>query len=560
MAILLTSVSAQSVRATVDTSEVYVGESFEYRIVIDGSTDSTVPELPLIDGIDTAYKGASTTMVSSIGTGSGSTTRTVAHSWSFTPRKIGQISIPSVAVEVNGTVFYTKSGVINVKKPEPIEGFHLSVESDKKEYWLGEPVYLTIKWLISPGIKVASPAFNIPFINDGSFTAQNQNPPPGNDVYKIDIAGMEVLIMQSAEIYDGKQFTSLSFRLKLISDEAGIYNLQPISLAFDLAEQTSGFRTKYSTKVIPSNAVDFSIKKLPEDAPDNIILSAGKLTVESSATPTRVHIGDPLTFKIQISGALIPEKVILPQLKNYRQMDQGFTIPERRSPAEFEGDSVIFKQTLRVKNEEQKAIPSLVIPYFNTETGQVEKAYTPAIPIEVLETQIVTSEDLENTGYMSNPDKETNQVLTQNDSGLKHNYTVDQLLDTSDDLSVFFLIISIISAVVFVVLFIYTKQPVFNSSRNDDFSNIYEQLKNSDPRTINRSIRDYLHKYVNKENRTLTPDEMFECLLRKGNSPEVSESIRHCLADLEQAVYSKNCHVETSLVLEDFKKLSKALV
>ncbi|RQW05929.1 MAG: hypothetical protein EH225_04080 [Calditrichaeota bacterium] len=558
--ILISTAMTQSVRATVDSSEVYSGQTFEFRIVIEGSTDSAVPDLPEIDGITTAYRGASTTMVSSFGTGGNNSTRTVTHSWSFTPLKTGRLAIPSVAVDVQGNTFYTKPGIITVKSPEPLEGFHLIVESDKGEYWEGEPVYLTIKWLISPGIKVSSPLFTIPFINNGRFSAQSQDPPQGSDIYKIDIAGMEVLIMQAAEILEGKQYTSLSFRLKLMTEDVGDFALEPITLAFDTSERTTSLRTRYTTKVIPSNSLAFSIRELPEDAPDNIILAPGKLEIKSSAEPTRVHVGDPLTYSIEIRGALVPENVTVPPLGSYRNLEENFTIPERRSTGKIDGDSVIFSQTIRVKNEQQKSIPSNMIPYFNTGTGLVEEAWIPEIAMEVLETQVVTSADLESTGYRKNPVNQNRGNLTENTAGLMVNFPLEKMIRPSDGSYFLWLFLIILSPLIFISLLIIKRKSQLFPERRNDFDRIYNDLQNSDIQSIYKGINRYLHLILEKENMNLTPREIHILLIGRGNESEICDQIESCLEQLEKALYSSDNRIDGTQILSEFNRLSREIV
>jgi hypothetical protein len=151
----------QSVRASVESSDVYLGQAFEFRVIIEGTTDAEVPDLGTIPGINIQYKGASTSMVSSFGMGANNSTKTITYSWSFTATKKGYLLIPSLSINVDGKIYNTASGTINVKEPEPVDGFYLFLESDKVEYWFGEPINLTIKWLFSSS--VSNPSFNLPF-------------------------------------------------------------------------------------------------------------------------------------------------------------------------------------------------------------------------------------------------------------------------------------------------------------------------------------------------------------------------------------------------------------
>jgi hypothetical protein len=138
--------------------------------------------------------------------------------------------------------------------------------------------------------------------------------------------------MQSAEIYKGDQYSSLSFQLKLVPSAIGEYNIEPISLSFDSAERATGFRTTYKPVVIPSNSIKLKIKDLPTTAYEGgkpVVLSKGNLMLEGDVHPLKMHIGDPLTYTITVKGAISPESVEFPFLKLFPNMENNFRIPER---------------------------------------------------------------------------------------------------------------------------------------------------------------------------------------------------------------------------------------
>ncbi|MBI9098756.1 MAG: BatD family protein, partial [Spirochaetaceae bacterium] len=483
--------AGQSVRASVESSEVYLGQPFEYRIIIEGTTDAQVPELGTLEGITIRYKGASTSMVSSFGGGSSSSSKTITYTWSFTPLKKGTLIIPSFSIEVDGKVLKTASGTITVKSPEPIEGFHLFLETDKKEYWEGEPIILTIKWLFSSS--VSNPVFNIPFLNSQLFTTESQVPPPGNDVFKLNIDGLDVLAMQTAEIYKGQQYSSLIFGLKLLPEKSGPVKLGPITLAFDSAERSSGFRTSYKSSVIPSNQLDIEIRELPSlsDYTQNspVILSDGPLQIKASANPQRVHIGDPLTYIISVLQSVSPESIELPPLNFYEEMEKSFSIPQRRSPGKVEGDQVIFSQTIRVKNGEVDKIPELQLQYFNIQSGKLETALIPFVELEVLETEVITSANLESTGYTVNESDDKNELVS-NDEGLLYNFSTEKLLKRFDRdrksvlKNPLYLLFFLIPLVVYSALVIYKYRAYLLSlfrfrRESSDFTRIYNELINA---------------------------------------------------------------------------------
>lgn len=560
--LLLQPLYSQSVRATIESAEVYIGQPFEYRIIIEGSTDTARPDLPAVPGMDMVYKGASTSVVSSFGTGGNSSSKTVTHSWLFTAHKAGSIRIPSFTISIDGKDYSTASGSITVKNPESIEGFHLIMETDKDQYWTGEPIMLTIRWLFSTS--VSNPVFTIPFISSGDFKAESQNPPPGSDVYRINIDGMEVLTMQSAEIYKGKQYSTLSFQVKLIPQQTGGYDLEPLTLAFDKAERSNGFRTTYKSVVIPSNSLSLNINSLPPEADPDIILSRGTLVVSSKADPLKVHLGDPLTYSITINGAAVPEAVKLAPLSEFGSFAEIFSVPEKRSVPNIEGDSVTFSQTIRVKKEGVKEIPALQLPYFNIESGSIEYAFIPAIPLEVMETQIVTSEDLEATGY-SGRDVPVVRSLEDSEGGLFHNFSVQDILDGGSNRSAARWLFLLLPIILFISTAVYRYRKNLYTyilslkGDNEDFREIYQQLKESDDETVLEALKSYLSDYCQMDGTSLTPFEIYDCLIKTDTDNEVCLAIRNLLCSLEESIYSMESHEAISESLDSFYALSKEL-
>jgi hypothetical protein len=566
----------QSVRASVESSEVYLGQPFEYRIIVDGTTDAEVPDLGKIEGITTRYKGASTSMVSSFGLGSGSSrTKTVTYSWSFTALRKGILQIPSFEIKIDGEIFKTASGTITVKDPEPIDGFFLFLETDKKDYWIGEPIILTIKWLFSTS--VSNPSFNLPFINTGKFQVENLEPAPGNDVYKLNINGLDVLAMQSAEKYKNEQYSSLSFTLKLTTDNSGLTNLGPVTLSFDSAERSNGFRTSYKSAVIPSNRITLSINELPSQAYENgqpVNLSKGPLKISSSATPLRVHIGDPITYTITLENLVSPESAIFPALDSFKEMIKSFSIPDRRSQGKIENQSVSFTQTIRVKDSDVQSIPSLNFNYFNILTGQVETAHAESIPIEVLDTEIVTSANLERTGYIASENINRKELVT-NSSGILFNYPLDKILSGNSSnketilANPLYWILLFLPALVFLTLLLFRNRSLFAqirgyfSSGDSGFNRTYQQIvkeKEYNKKLIKNAIKSCLLNYCDQAGKELTPQEFGSFLSAKMNKKEIIDRIVELLILFDKDEFSfPNENIDWKAVLDEFYALTREM-
>lgn len=573
--LLLFSLQGQSVRASVESSEVYLGQPFEYKIIIEGTTEATVPDLSEIEGIDIQYRGASTSMISSFGTNGSGSSKTVTYSWLFTPLRKGALIIPSFSVEVDGKQYKTASGTIQVKNPEPIDGFHLMINTEKHEYWKGEPFILTIKWLFSSS--VSNPVFNLPFLKSGQFKVESQTPPPGNDVFKLTIAGLDVLAMQSAEIYRGDQYSSLSFSLQLVPEAAGTFDIGPITLAFDKSARANGFRTTYTSSVIPSNSIQLKIKELPIDAYNEdgtVVMANGTLTAETSVNPQVVHIGDPLSYTISISGAVSPEEIVIPDLISFPQMNNQFSIPDRKAPGQVEDGLVRFIQTIRVKSNLVDAVPQMEMKYFNVQTGTVEKAIIPSAAIRVLETEVVTSADLESTGYTVTENTPATG-LEVNESGILHNFSKEKILQSFDggiksvlrNPIYWILFLSPIFSYLLLVIFrnqskiriIYSKL----IGQNDSFTYTYREILKNKPLNIDivkKEIRKYMMTYCGMEEKFLTADEIFSIVQDMNIEEEIALDLKEIFLSIERSEYSSSKEeLNPQILLDKFYTLSREL-
>ncbi len=563
------SINSQNVRASIQTSEVYLGQPFEYSIIIEGTAETKVPELREIDGFRIRYKGASTSMVSSFGMGGNNSSKTVVYSWFFTPLKKGILEIPSFAVNVNGNIFNTRVGRITVKVPEPIDGYHLIMETNKNEYWQGEPIIMTIKWLLNAS-GPRNLVFNIPFINSGLFTVEPQSPPQGSKVYNLDINGIEVLAAQGSEIYKGSQYISLTFGIKLIAETYGKQTLDPVILSFERVLRSNGFRNNYKSEIIPSNSIDLNIRKLPPEVYQNgkmAILSYGKLRVTTEASPLKVHIGDPLTYVITVEGAVSPEKTELPSLKMFGEMNDNFSIPDRRSSGTVTDNKAEFSQTIRVKKESVQFIPSIKIQYFNTMSGFIETVATEQIPIAVLPTEIVTSADLENTGYSLEKGSGKIEIIT-NEKGIINSFQIGQLLSKSNTnretvlSSPIYWIFLLLPVVIFLILAVYrfriilTEKFLQLTDNKNDFSRIYKNLvktKYLQEKEVKHAIFDYLNFICNTQGKALTAVEYYEILKKKEINEEICSNIVSMLNSFDYNKYSQNKEqLDWNKILQEF--------
>ena len=72
-----------TVRAVVETDRVFAGESFAYRVTVEGATPQVEPQLPALDAFEVAYEGGQDVSSHSISIVNGRRTETIIEQYYF---------------------------------------------------------------------------------------------------------------------------------------------------------------------------------------------------------------------------------------------------------------------------------------------------------------------------------------------------------------------------------------------------------------------------------------------------------------------------------------------
>lgn len=415
-----------SVRALVEKDSVTVGEPFILQIRVEGSDIAPGTDQPDMSGVvdfTVEHLGGQSNTSSSITIINGSMSKVESYgyiySYRLTPRKAGRLVIPSIAVPVDSAqskLLRTEPIVIEVSAPEATEDFHLELKFSKTSFYVGEPVILSVVWYI--GRDVESANFSLPILQEPAFAfADSKVEQDSTKQYvQLPIGGGTVLAEKGSGLYNGKRYTTLSFKRVFFARKSGQFQTPEASVfckaMLGYAPQQKGRtpfggfldddffnpgrRAIHKTFVARSEPVTLTASALPEDGkPANFSGCVGHYTVEASANPTEVSIGDPITLTMSVSGAEYLDHVELPPLGKDPEFDRDFKIPEEMAPGVVRGNARQFTQTLRAKSADIKAIPPIKLPCFNPDAGKYEVAQSKPIPLTVKPAKVLTSADVE---------------------------------------------------------------------------------------------------------------------------------------------------------------------
>jgi hypothetical protein len=435
-----------TVRASVESENVSLGESFVYQIEIDGSDDVAQPDLSVLAAdFAVEFLGGTNNSSTSISIINGRMAKEVHKGYVFqyrlTPRKKGAIVIPAVPVSVKGQSYMSNPIKLGVNQPVETQDFKLKISLSRSTCYVGEPVVLTVTWYI--GRDVENFRFTMPVLESSDFSVESPEVKidKSKQYYRIPIGNTEAVAVKGTGNLEGRDFATISFTKALIPKRAGSFTIPQVTV--ECAAVSGGLRGNdffndfFSDRffggrrgaaqryVVPSNALAINVKDLPQAGkPPGFSGLVGAFKLVADASPKDVSVGDPITLRIVLTGPDYLGSIDLPPLQNQEPLSTYFKIPDERADGKIVDRSKVFTQTIRAKSEGVKEIPPISLSYFNTRTGTYETTASAPIPITVHPTRVVTAVDAEGAapGPMGSP-------LESWKEGIAYNYEGPAMLE-----------------------------------------------------------------------------------------------------------------------------------
>jgi hypothetical protein len=423
---------AQDVRVetAVDKQEVFMGEAFNYQIIVHGTNKVEDPKVEEMDGFSVTYYGAQPNSSTSVTIVNGKMSQTVDYSvvfrYKLVPQKTGGLTIPSILVKAEGKSFMTDPVSIRVIAATETPEYKLRIVLSKNSCYAGEKLTLTVTWYFST--KVGNPVFNVPVLDYKSFTIiqpvikQNAN----EQYVNVNLGAEQITVKYNQST--GSEFNSVVFQRILVPKVTGNFDIPAASVQF---QGVAGYKKaydffgrevnqeQYRNFVIPSNALTLNVLPVPSAGkPSNYSGLIGTFTLDAVASPTDVHVGDPITLTLTLRGKGNIEDARLPALDEIPALAKDFKIPKEMAPGEVGDGTKTFTQSLRALRPNVTLIPALEIPYFNSQTGKYEYARSRTIPLTVSP----ASKDLSVSDMEGNTATEVKREVEVFAEGIAHNY------------------------------------------------------------------------------------------------------------------------------------------
>ncbi|MBC8218816.1 MAG: protein BatD [Planctomycetes bacterium] len=557
------------ISAQVDTNgDIYVGDNFRFHVVITGSDKPGQVDLEPLRRYNPQSIGNSRE-TSSVNFNT-PTTRMIM-SYSLRASEIGQIRLPSLTVVIDGKTYRTNPVNVNVVKPGTTDRLDIEMALSEQRCFAGQPVLLTVKFYYSADIRNSQ--FNVPALRSDAFYFES--PDVGNQqAEEYDLGtGATVLVSKSNEIHNGRQSILITLRKILIPKTAGRIEIEPAVVSTDVAvgrvqsRSLFGSQVRYQRFMVESEPLELTVLPLPEESkPAQFYGLVGRYTIEASATPTQVSVGDPITLTIRIGGGTYLKPVRWPALEQVPDLAANFKIPSQKASPAIAGGVKVFTQTIRANNDNVTEIPSVPLAYFDAEKGKYATVQSEPIKLDVAPTKILTNADLEGADFAP-----VNREVEAIKKGLSANY---ENLDVLKDMSFSPLaalanpgyaaiwalpLLTFISSVVAKLLTSTSPEKVAIRRRRQACGRAIAQLKkmasaDSDRRgeLLVSIMKQYIGDRFDKTAGSLTPDDCYDAITAATADEQNAGKYRETIADFEAGRYAS---MEVNVTAERIREI-----
>jgi len=411
---------SQAVRvyAVVDKSKpIYVGEAFLYQIIIDGERTPGEPDLDPLNEFHPRFAGnrdVSRTVTTIInGRQQTETTKRLVMNYMLTADKAGAFTLPPISVKVGRRTYTTNAVNVTIIEPQDTQQMDVQIEVDATRCYVGQPVLVTVHWFIwaaiADGQLFRNPAFNMPALDNPVFIVEDPDTAAATN-NTLNLSGRQTPYEQARVEHNGVDSVRVTFRKVLIPQQAGRVTIDPVTISAELAVERVRSRDpfgfdifgptyRYERFAVSTEPVRLEVLPLPQEGrPADYYGLVGRYTIEATADPVKVNVGDPITLTIRIGGTPYLKPVRWPDLEAIEALTRDFRMPSDRGAPEVKDGMKVFTQTLRARHENVTRIPPIPLSYFDVERGRYVTVASDPIPLDVAPTKVVTVEDVEGLG------------------------------------------------------------------------------------------------------------------------------------------------------------------
>jgi hypothetical protein len=424
-------------------TEIYEGQSVEYRVVVDNVENPPTPELRGMEDCDSAFLGQRSldshqvTIIN--GVMSQVDHRGREFHYRLTPRKAGEFVIPGPELTVGGKPLRGEKLRLIVQPPSAQDIAIVELSSDRPAVYPTQPFTVTLSVFVKelPGsqtnrdplsVQKPRPRLNIPWLTDQALPAGLSPQEDWQQWVKgyIDSDGvgfgLNDLVQRTAfSFFDegnsiafrphprggsprsvvrrnakGREvsYRRYDFTRTFTAKQVGPITFSAVTLQGTFANEVGDDGELRGKEIYAaSKSLTIRVKDVPHDGrPDSYIGAIGRFRLEAELTPRKSKVGDPLTFTLVLSGSGSLSAVKPPDLSKLPDVAARFKVYD--ATQKTEADSAKFVYALRPLTASEEPFPAVAASYFDVDEGRYATLKSDPIPINVTKAEQLSSDQI----------------------------------------------------------------------------------------------------------------------------------------------------------------------
>ncbi len=551
---------------SVDKNRVEIGSHIRLTVGVEGAFDTDIPELSMPESFSLMF-GPSVSTQTTIINNVVKVFR--GFMYGFSPREKGRFEIGPVTLEYKGKTYTSNSISIEVVERTPFESIideksdtsgqrvdinkmvFVELTTDKAEAYIYEEIVQSFKLYFQKGLP----------IDDLDYVAASTKS------FLAEKLGDE---RRYEEVRDGILYNVIELRTALFPLVSGKIKIPPASFKCNIIirqqrnrgslfdEFMGGGGRRYPVER-STEPVKLVIKPLPVvDRPEDFTGAVGKYTMDVLAKPTKVKVGDPITLTINIRGEgniqTIGEPLLAPDgMKNFKAYDFEAKVTITDRGYGIKGEK-LFNKVIEPQSEDSDIIPGISFSYFDPELEEYKTLTYAPIPIEVESSEIEIPIHLSVDG--AGMAKGQVKILTKDILPIMSDLYSFENQGSAIYKRPFILAIVFIIPILIVVACIYVqrqrellhtdvgyarkKRAMAHAQKH--LSNARELLQLDNPSefyaTLARTILKHIADKLNVTPASVTSDNIYDMLEKRGVSNDVIKELRQCLESCDYGRFS----------------------
>ena len=550
----------QTVNVSVDKQVMQEGDVLKLMIEVSGARDFPKIEMDKIkknfEFVGGPYEQTSIEVIN----GKMKDTKTLT--WTLSPRKTGNITIPEIQGLIDGKRFVSKSikiSVVNNLKKGSENSVFILAEVDKETAYLGEQITLTYKLYVDVNTKISGiDQFQMPDFNgfwvEEIFTPQrlqfqNKNVLFQGRKYQVANLGQRALFPISA---DKHIIPAVSIKTQIEKKNRNTRR-DPFFDPF-----FNSFFTETQTKIIKSKKRNITIKPFPEPKPTDFSGAVGDFKINVAIDQKEVEVNDGIIFTIILEGTGNLGLFTLPKVEFHQDLE-AFPPNDDYKKDVFRNQitgSQKLEYVLIPRKPGHFEIPMIEMSFFNLKLDSWTSIKTQPIKIKV------TGDNVESDNLTGLTKKEI-ELLSDDIRFIKTNSSGMNTLENK--LSVVALLFYFLSAIIFLLPITSKKIMKTNLFKVDDrrkknaIKKSLKILKTKNPDSFNiasKAIYTYIQERLLLSSKNLDPTTAKSLLINYVDDKTLKELI-NILKICDAGKYSPTYKEELGTIIPKTKNILK---